>query len=175
MDLHQDYKAKGKAKRFAASRQFFVKLKLVGLLDELEVHNLVTSASRRLLNVHNSWDNFYNEPPFAENLENLTRSVAVPESAQAVFVEAVVTCGIGNHHGVSRSALPHYRSMARSFSPKEIEIMFMLARNTGTVAGRVKMNSQCARRFAQLVGLVDENSVPASVVPDDKKWRGVLP
>ena len=171
VDRHQDYKAKGKTKRLAASRQFFVRLNVANLLGELEVHNLVTSASKRLLQVHNGWDNFVNEPPFAESLENVVRGVAVPESAQAAFVEAVVTCGIGNPYGVSHTAMPRYHTMVRSFSPKEIEIMFTLAKKAGTVAGRLTTSRQCARQFGTLVGLLDESSVPTSMHSDYRKWR----
>ena len=122
LDRHQDYKAKGEDKRHVASQQFFEKLGLVSLLGEGEVHSLITSASRTLLRVHDDWNNFYNEPPFAERLEYLSRHSGVPESAQAVFVEAVITCGIGNIYGVSNAAMPSYRAMVKSFSPKEIKI-----------------------------------------------------
>ena len=171
VDRHQDYKAKGEDKRFSASRQFFLKLNIVDLLGELEVHSIVTTASRNLLRVHNGWDNFYNEPPFAEGLEKIVRGVAVPESAQAAFVEAVVTCGIGNQYGVSGAAVPNYYAMVKSFSPKEIEIMLSLPKKASTVAGRVQESVACKGRFATLAGLLDESSVPISVRSDYRKWQ----
>ena len=68
VDKHQDYKAKGDEKRYTASQRFFEKLGLISLLGELEMHSLITSASRNLLRVHDNWDNFHNEPPFADRL-----------------------------------------------------------------------------------------------------------
>lgn len=171
VDRHQDYRAKGDEKRYTASQRFFEKIELLSLLGDAEIHNLVTSASRNLLSVHNDWNNFYNEPPFAQRLAQLTKDIGVPESAQAVFVEAVVTCGIGNTYGVSHAALPSYQAMVRSFSPNEIKIMLKLPSKTGTVAGRVKSSASCAKRFKQLAGLLDKSSVPTSARAAYRKWR----
>ena len=170
VDRHQDYLAKGDDKRHAASQIFFKGLGLVALLSDLEVHNMITTASKNLLRVHNSWDNFYNEPPFAVNLEQLTRDVAMPESAKATFVEAVVTCGVGNLHGVSNAAMPSYRAMVRSFSPGEIKIMLELPQNFNSVAGRIKNTVACQKRYKMLVQLLDKSSVPTSKRAAYRKW-----
>lgn len=171
VDRHQDYNAKGDKKRFDASRQFFVKLGIVSLLGDAEVHRLVTSASQKLLGVHNDWNNFYNEPPFAERLQEITRDVAVPESAQTALVEAVVTCGVGNRYGVSHAALPSYYAIVKSFSPKEIGIMLSLTRRATIVSERIKSSTRCAKRFAVLVGLLEESNVPTSVRADYMRWE----
>ena len=170
VDRHQDYKAKGDEKRYSASRHFFEKLGLIYLLSATEVHSVVTSAIKDLLRVHNAWDNFHNEPPFAERLEQITSGNAVPETAQAVFVESVVTCGIGNRYGVSSAAMPSYRAMVKSFSPKEISIMIELPIKANIVSSRLKEFSNCTRQFAALVGLLDETSVPTVVRPSYVKW-----
>ena len=73
IDRHQEYKAKGDEARLKASLQFFESLGQLSLLSEADVHSIFTSASRKLLSVHNGWDNFYNEPPFAERLLKLSR------------------------------------------------------------------------------------------------------
>ena len=170
VDRHQDYLARGEEKRHAASTHFFETLGLISLLGELEVRGLIATSSKNLLRVHNEWDNFYNEPPFAARLEQLSRDIAVPESAQALFVEAVVTCGVGNVYGVSNSAMPSYRAMIRSFSPREVRIMLQLSGKTSTVAGRIKGSTDCEERFKQLVCLLDKSSVPASTRSIYRKW-----
>lgn len=169
VDRHQDYRAKGDEKRYKASQRFFENLGLLSLLGEAEVHSLVTSASRNLLRVHNDWNNFYNEPPFAQRLAQLTSDIGVPESAQAVFVEAVVTCGVGNSYGVSHAAIPSYHVMVKSFSPNEIKIMLELPSKTSTLAGQLK-TAACAKRFKRLVGLLDKSSVPTPARAAYKKW-----
>ena len=126
IDRHQDYLAKGDEARHKASQGFFERLKLLSLLGEGEQHALFTSAARNLLSVHNAYNNFYNEPPFAERLSALTGQNRVPETAQYEFVNSVVTCAVGNQWGVSNMALPYYEKMIRSFSPQEIRIMLQL-------------------------------------------------
>lgn len=170
IDQHQDYRAKGDEERHSASLQFFEKLGLLSLLEGAELHSLITTASRNLLRVHNDWNNFYNEPPFAERLEAVTKSVSVPESAQEVFVEAVITAGVGNIYGVSNAAMPNYRAMVRSFSPREIRIMLSLPKAAGMVASRIKSSTDCKDRFRALVGLLDEDSVPTSARTTYKNW-----
>lgn len=72
INKHQEYQAKGEAERHKASQTFFEKLSLLNLLSEAERHGIVSKACERLLSIHNSFDNFYNEPPFAERLRVLT-------------------------------------------------------------------------------------------------------
>ena len=171
VDRHNDYRARGDDKRHTASQHLFEKLGLIALLGELEVHGLITFSSKNLLRIHNDRDNFYNEPPFAARLEQITRDIAVPESAQALFVEAVVTCGVGNVYGVSNAAVPNYRSMIRSFSPREIKIMLTLSQKTSAVAGRIRSSGDCADRFRKLVRLLDKSSVPTSMRSVYSKWE----
>lgn len=171
LDRHQDYIAKGDKQRCTASRQFFEKLGLVSLLGESEIHRLITSASRQLLRVHNDWYNFYCEPPYAERLERIARGVQVPESAQAVFVETVITCGVGNRYGVSRAAMPSYRAMVRSFSPKEIKIMLRLAEKSDVVSHLIQTYDDCKKRFRALVDILDKSSIPTSAKAAYREWR----
>ena len=170
VDRHHDYKAKGDDRRYKASQQFFEKTALIRLLGELEIHSIITTASRNLLRVHNDWNNFYNEPPFAERLQQITQDQAIPESAQAIYVEAVVTCSVGNSYGVSNAAMPYYRSMVQSLSPREIGIMLRLPKGSSAIAGRLKSSSECKQRFRELVRLLDESSVPTSRRSAYRKW-----
>jgi hypothetical protein len=175
VDRHQEYKAKGDDSRKKASLGFFEQLGLLSLLSKAEVHSIITSAGRKLLSVHNAWDNFYNEPPFAERLARLTKKNQVPESAQAEFVEAVVTCATGTMYGVSNAAMPYYRDMVKSFSPAELKIMLDLPKGTNMLAGRIKTTPKCEKRFRSLVGLVDEKSVPTSSKTLYQKWLPKTP
>ena len=170
VDRHQDYKAKGDEIRHKASLQLFERIGQLSLLSESELHSIFTSASRKLLEVHNGWDNFYNEPPFAERLADLSRENRVPKTAQPIFVEAVVTAAAGNPYGVSRAAEIHYKEMIKSFSPKEIRIMLTLPTDSAQLSGRIKSNSNCKYRYQELVTLLDEKSVPTSYKRAYQKW-----
>ncbi len=170
VDRHQEYKAKGDEPRQKASLQFFESLGLLALLSESEVHSIFTSASRKLLSAHNGWDNFHNEPPFAERLVRLSRRNGIPETAQPSFVEAVATAATGNTYGVSHAAMPHYNEMIKSFSPNEVKLLLDMSKNSSPVANRIKIDKGCERRFRALVALVDAKSVPTASKSLYTKW-----
>lgn len=170
IDRHQDYRAKGDEDRHKASQQFFEHLGLLSLLGDTELHSLITVAATNLLSVHNGFNNFYNEPPFAERLSSLSSQNRVPESAQYDFVNAVITCATGNPYGVSHAAMPAYDAMIKSFSPAEIKIMFDLAGSNTVVGNRVRGRGNCRSRFKQLVGLLDSSSVPTAARSAYSRW-----
>lgn len=170
VDRHQDYRAKGDEPRHRASQQFFERLGLIELLSSVEIHGIIVSAASNLLSVHNAFNNFYNEPPFAERLAGLTAGSRIPESAQYNFVEAVVTCATGNPYGVSTSAVPFYHSMVRSFSPGEIKTMLDIAQGRTIVGNRVRANIGCFTRFKELVSLLDVSSVPSLAKTQYESW-----
>lgn len=170
IDRHQDYKAKGDDVRSKASLEFFEKIKRLDLLGDAEVHAIVTSACDGLMRVHSAFDNFYNEPPFAKRLREIVDGQGVPPTAQAPFVEAVVTCSTGNPYGASVAAVPDYDAMIRSFSPKEIEIMLGLPKSATIVGGRIGSHSSCEKRFRKKVALIQETSVPTRAEALYKRW-----
>jgi hypothetical protein len=171
VDRHQDYKAKGDDKRSKASALFFEKLGLLFALGDTELHAIFTNASQNLLEVHNSFNNFYNEPPFARRLFELTAGSAVPVSAQYTVVDAVITCAIGNPYGISHSAAPYYQRMITSFSPNEIAIMLNFGSLTKTTAGhRIKNYPSCRKRFIELVSTIAPSSVPTQTQAQYAFW-----
>ncbi|EQQ23493.1 hypothetical protein [Escherichia coli] len=163
VNKHSEYAAKGDEPRHAASLQFFEKLGLLTLLNESEQHAVFYRAIERLWNVHNGTNNFYNEPPFAERLLELSLHGAVPETAQEQFVQVVVCCNIGNGYGVCWAAATSYEQLIRNFSPREIATMIRLASNNDNSLGRrVNALPSCRARFKatlalmiQLVSLVE--------------------
>jgi len=170
VNKHSEYAAKGDEPRHAASLQFFEKLGLLTLLNESEQHAVFYRAVERLWNVHNGMNNFYNEPPFAERLLELSRQGAVPETVQVHFVQVVMCCSIGNGYGVSNAAMPSYDQMVKSFSPREIAKMIRLAMSTDNPLGRrVSGTSSCRQRFKQNLALIDSASVPSKVKADYDK------
>jgi len=170
VDRHQDYIARGDEARHRASQGFFERLVLLSLLGESELHALVTSAARNLLSVHNGYNNFYNEPPFAERLVSVTSQNRVPESAQYEFAHAVVTCAVGNQWGVSNAAMPDYEKLIRSFSPQEIRLMLLLPEQNTLVRSRVHASQRCRAQFTRLVQLLDASSVPTSARSSYEGW-----
>lgn len=170
IDNHQDYLAKGKTDKHTASRNFFEKLGLLELLGESEHHSIISNATKRLLSVHQSIDNFYNEPPFAERLLQLSSQGSIPRTAKNEFVTTVITCAIGNQYGTSNSANPSYKKLVQNFSPDEVRIMLESVESDSIIKRRVDNYPRCKRKFKILVSLVDESTVPTTVKSLYKKW-----
>ncbi|MBN1008882.1 hypothetical protein [Amphritea pacifica] len=164
---HSDYVAKGLEDKHTASLQFFEKLGLLGLLNESEQHVVFSRAIDRLWNVHNGMNNFYNEPPFAERLLEVTQQGAVPETIQDGFVQTVACCRVGNGYGVSNAAVPYYDEMIQSFSPREVATLVRAAvNNTSTIGRRISNNGSCRRNLKTALELIDPASVSNSVKAD---------
>lgn len=170
INKHSEYAANGDEARHTASLQFFEKLGLLTLLNESEQHAVFHRAVERLWNVHNAMNNFYNEPPFAERLLELSQQGAVPETVQEQFVQVVMCCSVGNGYGVSNAATPSYNQIIRSFSPREIATMIRLAALPESSLGRRVSNStSCRQRFKQNLSLIDSASVPSGVKTEYEK------
>jgi hypothetical protein len=171
IDKHTEFGAKGDAAKHAASLQFFENLGLLPLLNESDQHFLFSRAIERLQTVHAGMNNFYNEPPFAERLLELSQQSAVPETAQEAYVVAVACCRVGNGYGVCNAAVASYDKMIRGFSPREIAAMLRcsLARDN-PLGARLGAQPSCRGHFRSLLGLLDEASIPAVAKPDFDRW-----
>jgi hypothetical protein len=124
----------------------------------MERHNIIVGACTRLMGVHQAWDNFHNEPPFAERLP--TSQIAVPDTAKEAFVITVVTCSVGNQYGTSRAADPYYCAMVQRFSPKEVDMLFSLLEKQNSLSIRVHNSQRCRVKLKTLMQLIDEKTVP---------------
>jgi hypothetical protein len=167
---HSDYLAKGDTVRHSASKQFFERLGLIGLLNEPERHALFAGAVQELWRVHQEMNNFYNEGPFAQRLRSLSESEAIPETIQERFVEVIVSCYLGNGYGVAWSAEPHYEAMIRAFSPRELTFMIGLAASESDLGRVLKYDSNRKKRFIAALSLIDPASLPAKAKAKYERW-----
>jgi len=173
LNRHSDYVANGETDRQAASRSFFEGLNLLSYLGTAEQHTVISIACGRLLSVHQAFNNFYNEPPFADRLEELASQIAVPPSCQNEFVDAVVTCAVGNGYGICRAAAPTYASLISNFSPREVAIMLSLPKSKTIVGNRIRQVLRCRNKYKQLLrDCVDAASVPTKSQAEYNKWQG---
>ena len=170
IDRHQYYLAKGDTKRHGASQQYFERLGLLAILGDAERHGIISNACKRLFSVHQAFDNFYNEPPFAERLYQIVGQVPVPDTVKQELVETVVTCAVGNAYGVSRAAYPVYARMIKGFTPSEIVIMLQLPETRTVVSTRISTYGRCKTSFSQLVSLIDVESVSVKYKRAYKEW-----
>ncbi|WP_455796228.1 hypothetical protein [Clostridium butyricum] len=172
LNRHNEYTAKGKEESYSASQQYFEKLGLMGYLSNAEKHSILSKACLRLLSIHQAYDNFYNEPPFAERVYEITKSTGIPDTTKEQFVRVVTTCYVGNVYGYSRRAIYYYEEMIKNFSPKEIEIMLNLDSKRNILQSRIKESRACKQRYIDAVALINESSVPVSLQVKYKKLLG---
>jgi len=171
INSHSEYSAKGDDTRHRASLQFFENLGLLNLLSESERHTIISKAVSNLWTVHKGMNNFYNEPPFADRLYELSHSGKIPQTVQEQYVQTVIGCLIGEGHGVSWAAEGTYQKMVREFSPREISILLNLAKEDGIIYKRIRSSSSCKLRFIQALDLIDQASLPTSAKADYDRLR----
>ena len=169
IDKHSEYITKGDEQRQTASSVFFEKLGLLGLLSAPQQHTIFSTAVQRLQIAHDGLNNFYNEPPYAERLLELSQSTAVPETIQSDFVDTIVSCYLGNGYGVSWAAIPFYEKIIKNFSPQEIAIMLRHTQVENSRIARMLPNER--KRFLKALELIDSDSVPTSVKATYDKFR----
>lgn len=171
VDNHSKYLISSNNKtKIQASRWFFEKINLLNLLSESERHGMIVSICKSLYDVHLAMNNFYNEPPFAKRLQEIS-SITRPEISQNIFVEVVTSCAIGNEYNICFAASSYYEETIKTFSPREIGIFFDLVKTKGNrVYHRVKNYSNCRARFKHLVSLINASSVHPRYQPDYQFW-----
>lgn len=171
ISLHQWYILKQNTAAKKVSETFFEKLWLLSLLWETETHTIVKKACKNLFNAHLSMNNFYNEPPFAERLYDITNSIAVPDTVKYEFIEVILTCGMWNWFWVSHKAFYTYKKLVSNFSPKEIAIMFkMITDESSYVWQRLKYSWSRKSFLKDLITNIDKSSVPTNVKNIYEKW-----
>ncbi len=163
LNRHYEYSAKGKEESYSASQNYFEKLGLVSYFSDGEKHSIVSKACARLMSVHQGIDNFYNEPPFAERLYELSKTSGIPDTTKEQYVRTITTCYVGNIYGYSRSAIKYYEEMIKNFSPKEIEVMLNLDSKRSLLKSRLDDSVNCKKRYKKAIGLINKESVPISL------------
>ena len=171
LNRHSNYIVEGETDRQAASRKFFEELGLLSLLNDVEHHAIISGSCSRLLSVHQAYNNFYNEFPFAERLREITGQIAVPRTCQAEFVLSVVMCAVGNQYGICNAAYDDYCVMISNFSPQEVDLMLNLPKSKTIVGQRIRTHVRCHRQFKKiLTKFVDSASVPTIAQSKYAKW-----
>lgn len=159
LDQYHKYFVKGDTARCSAARILFEKLKMLTMLNSSEQHSIVKNACNNLLNAHLGYNNFYNEPPFAERLCEITESLKTPESIQQEFVYTVLMGYVGNPYGISNAAIPYYEKMITNFSPREISYLLHLLDDKSLFKDKVERNANIKRRYLEALKLIDKDSM----------------
>ena len=87
-----------------------------------------------LIDAHNSWDNFYHEPPIAKDImKYIKTSNDIPEERTEKLIRTFTECRIGREvtycHGVSQGALPIYDKFFKLLSKDQICIFLTILKD----------------------------------------------
>ncbi|WP_129739234.1 hypothetical protein [Massilimicrobiota timonensis] len=159
INQHNNYISKNKEEKIGTSRTFFRKLGIIDLLDEREKHAIIYKACKLLENIHYGYNNFYYEPPLAEELYNITKDTDVPKTIKKYFVEIVTICYVGNCYGVSNDAVYYYQEMIKNFSPMEIGYLLTLHDENEQIKYLVNNYKNCKDRFLKGLELINKRSI----------------
>lgn len=171
LNKHSNFVAKGDGQRCKASMKFFERIQWISLLDSCDKNILYSHAVDDLYIVHNNFNNFYNEPPFAERLSNIVKQGAVPETVLEKYVVTVMCCFVGNGWGVSDKAFRYYEEMIQGFSPREVSVMLKLSESSQNLLGRrISDCRNCRQNFVEALKMLDKNTVPSSVMSIYNKY-----
>lgn len=164
IDQYNEYFIKGATDKYSAARIFFEKLQMLNLLSEPDKHLIVKNACKNLLNAHLEYNNFYNEPPFAERLYEISQSMKIPDTAKQEYVYDILMGYVGNPYGVSRGAVGYYEKMIRDFSPKEINYLLSLNESRSIFSDRISCYSNCRNRYIDAINMIEDDSMDAQQI-----------
>ena len=102
----------------------------------------IATVVSTLLNAHDGYDNFYNEPPHARILARYIPDTGeIPSSVQVQYVRALIICRSGNYYGVSRGAEPIYDDLIARFPERLIRVFLWLLGNDQELSARLNSDS----------------------------------
>ena len=162
LENYNKYFVKGLEKKYVAARTFFEKLGMLHILNEAEKNAIIKSACNKLEEVHSEFNNFYNEPPFAQRVHEIASQIAIPDVTKEVFVYTVTLCYVGNPYGVSNAAISDYEEMIKNFSPKEIDVLLKLPTQKTVLSDRIRNFTNCKMRYRSALNLIDKTSMTAT-------------
>jgi hypothetical protein len=158
------------------SRQF---LELVSgtsyIPDSLRAADIDT-AIENLLQIHEGWNNFHNEPPFAMALLRLIgENGQVPVQIRNKYVLAIVEVYLTNANGVAVNAESIYRFLIERFDSTQALIAILSFNNT-RIATKLQ-HTLCQAKYRELVEMMKVKvSAPAvkELIDEIEKYRGPL-
>lgn len=134
----------------------------------------------RLITVHNGRNNFYNEPPFASQLEILVgQNVKIPRQICSKYVQTLVFLFMSNGNGVAWNAEPIYLRLIDNFDLKQMTIAVLSFQDTA-VASRLQFQLCREKYYVLLTRIKGRSPLPALTEMIDfllaqksppEKWR----
>ncbi|WP_137768024.1 hypothetical protein [Curtobacterium sp. SGAir0471] len=79
----------------------------------------------RLLGAHEAYDNFYNEPPIAKQIQDYIGDQEVPAGVRERYVAVLVDVFLGRRTGIGQNAKPVYQQLLDKLTPEEAALALL--------------------------------------------------
>lgn len=143
------FRVNGEASRAKLGRAFLDLVHGLPYLPEDTLSVEMSAALDDLIQAHNGYNNFHNEPSPARSLAKyVPDNGIVPPSVAARYVKVVTMCKIGNGYGVSNAAMPTYNSLIGCWQEDHVRSFVHLLEDD-SVRSRLQF-TPCATNYRQL-------------------------
>lgn len=154
--------ANGEVSRAKLAKEFLDLVNGLAYLPSGRLELETSTALDTLMTAHNGYNNFYNEPAPARQLQRLIpASGEVALNVSKKYVKTVVMCRIGNGYGISWAAQPIYDDLIGRFSDRYIYWFINLA-NDVEFASRLLLG-ECPKRYQALATQLEQKAVNAQL------------
>ncbi len=120
--------------------------------DDLRIVEIETAIDN-LLSAHRGFNNFYNEPSFARQLQRIVGvPPKVPKTLSKKYVLGVVEAFLTNGNGVTAAAQPVYTELLSNLDSHQANIA-VLSFTDDKISSKLQF-SLCERKFKELIELV---------------------
>lgn len=155
IEKHSKYLLSNEPDKRVNSAHFFEKIGQLSSLSDAEKIESIRKAINNLRVAHFGMNNFYNEPPFAERLKEITDQInPIPESVIDQFVKVNLDCYVGNSYGVSWAAASYCEQMLKNLTPKGIESLIEYLNSTSS------LNFNQKTRIMELLNFHEHSGIP---------------
>jgi hypothetical protein len=135
------------------SREFLQLVNAEGYIpDDLRIVEIETSINN-LLSAHRGFNNFYNEPSFARQLQRIVgEPPRVPKTLGKKYVLGVVEAFLTNGNGVTAAAQPIYTELLSNLDSHQANIA-VLSFTDDKISSKLQF-PLCERKFKELIAIV---------------------
>lgn len=142
--------ADGKKPLIRALKSLLMQVKGFDFVPENLRSNTYIDVAKKLLTVHYSMNNFYNEPVVAKELMQMGTSI--PSPALGACLTSVLACKLGNGYGVSWSAQKYLDTILKGItSERWTYYLNQVLPNSTDILSKISNTDECYTRWETLI------------------------
>lgn len=158
------------------ARQFLELVEAISYIPDGVRAAEIETAIQDLLSAHRGLNNFYNEPPFARQLQRLVGGIGnVPSQVNQPYVTGLVEVFLTNGNGVAWNAESIYTQMIDQFDPNQA-LIAILSFNNINISSQLQFNLSQQKYRTLLEMMKNKVSSPAikELIEDIEAYQGPL-